>query len=389
MSELVKHTRYEVNPADAQRLARSRLVPEHIHKDPASVEYMMRIGAALGIDPTSAFQHIFVFKDKRGTLKAGMSAHLMAALARAAGHELHVSGDATEATAVLIRRTDEETLRRFQWMREEERRQKLALLEDRQRLYDLQRRQILDRVADLKELAALDEKPAEEEVAALRGQLAALHGQYDFDALRKKLDETAFDIGRMLRFKSTWTMKRAKSIEGLTDKGTWTDYGPEMLKRRSTVSVVRDGAIDVILGVRNFMANLGVMFSGSADDELAMANSIYLPEEVGAEVDASGAPLRGEVVDVTDPKTNPAYAKLLDDIRKVVAKYTDGVQLLAWVDTMLDRGDATPLQKTSLVEAVTQAVLDAGRAQENALRNGQENTLHDHLEAIRSELNTN
>src|SRR5690606_41806010 len=77
MTELVRRTTGEVDPAEAARLSKSKLMPEHIAGDAASVEYMMRFGAALGIDPMSSFQHIFVFKDGDGRLKAGMSAHLM------------------------------------------------------------------------------------------------------------------------------------------------------------------------------------------------------------------------------------------------------------------------------------------------------------------------
>lgn len=106
MSEIVRRSTGEVDPAEAARLSKSKLVPEHIANDAASAEYMMQIGAALGIAPVSAFQHIYVFPDGKGRLKAGLSAHLMGALALAAGHSLHVEGDQLRATATLIRKTD-------------------------------------------------------------------------------------------------------------------------------------------------------------------------------------------------------------------------------------------------------------------------------------------
>src|SRR5690606_41885609 len=44
----VRRTTGEVDPAEAARLSKSKLMPEHIAGDAASVEYMMRFGAALG-----------------------------------------------------------------------------------------------------------------------------------------------------------------------------------------------------------------------------------------------------------------------------------------------------------------------------------------------------
>lgn len=315
MTELVRRTTGVIDPSEAARLSKSKLVPEHLANDPASAEYMMRIGQSLGIDPVSAFQHIFVFPGKGDRLKAGMSAHLMHALAVAAGHTVHVTGDPFKATAVLVRNTTAEDLSRFQTMREEERRQKLGLLEDTDRLYKMQRQQILDRLDDLRSLAELGADVADGELIALRQQLAGLHEEYDFKDLRERISETKFDLTKLARFESVWTMKRANSIDGLTKKQVWQDYGPEMLKSRAKSGVIRDGAIDVILGIKGIMADLGITFSeDSVDDHLAASSVVYTVEELGADVNEEGVPLQGRVVDVTIPGVSKEQDKLIREI---------------------------------------------------------------------------
>lgn len=380
MTELVRRTTGEVDPAEARRLSASRLMPEHIHKDPASVEYMMRIGASLGIDPASAMQHIYVFESK-GVLKASISSHLMVALAMAAGHMVHVEGDALKATATLVRKTSQVELEGFRRMREEEQRQKTELLLSMQSLYDIQRKQLLDQIADLKDLALLDEKPSGEEVAALRKRLTELHAQYDFDGLRGQLSETKFDLAKIVRFESVWTMKRANSIEGLTNKGTWQSYGPEMLKSRAKSGVTRDGAPDVILGIKNFMSTLGVAFSGDRDDELAMANAMYTPEELGVPVDESGAPLEGRVLNVTDERENKAHGRMMDRTREMVAKL-DSEGILNWSARVAGREDASGDQKTSALQAALAAVREGGKAEDMVEHDGREATLSAHMESL-------
>lgn len=383
MTELVKRSEREVTLAEAERISRSKLVPKDIHQDPASVEYMMHIAGALGIDPASAFQHVYVFKNKKdGTLRAGLSAHLMAALAVAAGHKLHVEGTPLQATATLIRKTSQEDLHYFQAMAEEERQHKTHLLSRMQELYTFQRQQIRDQIEDLTELAKVGGEAPDEEIAALRKQLSEVRGQYDFDRLRKALVETRFDLARITRFECTWTMKRANSIDGLTNKDSWVNFGPEMLKSRCKSGVVRDGAPEVLLGIRNFMANLGVAFSGERDDELAMANALYTPEELGIRVDGNGIPLEGEVVDVTDERTNRRHAALMDSARTVVEKYNDSVQLLNWSRTQADREGIPAEDRKTLLSAVRVVADDAGRGEETIPFEGREDTLSNHLNSL-------
>lgn len=87
----------------ATELSQSRLMPEHFANDPANVQYVMEIGHSLGIDPVTALSHVHVFADNDGKLKSGLSADLMVALARNAGHIVHISGNQAKAMATLIR----------------------------------------------------------------------------------------------------------------------------------------------------------------------------------------------------------------------------------------------------------------------------------------------
>lgn len=359
MTEIVRRTTGEVDPAEAARLSKSKLMPEHIAGDAASAEYMMRFGAALGIDPMSSFQHIFVFPDGKGRLKAGMSAHLMQALAVAAGHTVHIEGNAVKATAVLVRKTSDEDLGRFQKMREEERRQKLARLEDVDRLYKMQRGQLLERIEDLRALAAFEENVSTEELAALRKRLSELHGQYDFDQLRESVSTTNFDLSKLVRFESVWSMARANQI-GLNAKSTWQNYGPEMLKSRAKSGVVRDGAIDVILGVRNILSEMGLALSEDDHDHLAVASSAYTPEELGAEVNEEGVPIQGEVVDVTGAKASKRQAQLMEWAEGIVTK-ASSERIAQWATGLPDDGNLSEKDKISRVYAVQKAALDAGR----------------------------
>lgn len=378
MTELVRRTG-EVNPAEAARLSKSKLMPEHIAGDAASVEYMMRFGAALGIDPMSSFQHIFVFKDNEGRLKAGMSAHLMQALAIAAGHTVHVEGNAVKATAVLVRKTSAEQLQRFEMMREQERRLKTARLEDMDRLYKMQRTQLLERIEDLRALDSFGEAPSGEEIATLRKHLSDLHGQYDFDELRKSISITDFDLSKLVRFESTWTMARAQQI-GLGGKGVWQKFGPEMLKNRCKSGVVRDGAIDVILGVKNILSEMGLVLSEDDTDQLAMASALYPPEELGVEVDENERPIEGEVIDVT--KGGSRKQKVVTDAAKRAVEQGTTQQLADWATRTAGDGKLSTDDKISRIYAVQSAAQEAGKGDEKVGEGDSSIPLSLHLESI-------
>ncbi len=384
MSELVRRTTGVVDPAEAARLSKSKLMPEHLANDPASAEYMMRFGASLGLEPVAAFQHIYVFPGKDGRLKAGMSAHLMHALALAAGHTIHIEANAAKATAVLVRKTSDETLQRFQWMREEERRQKLGGLEDLNRLYTMQRGQILERIEDLRALASFGEDPADGEITDLRKQLAALHAQYDFASLRDDLASTKFDLTKLVRFESVWTMGRAAQItmngNKLVSKDVWQNFGQDMLVGRTKTGVVRLGAPDVILGVKNILGEMGLVLSEDHHDNLAMASALYTPEELGAEVNRDGVPLQGEVIDVTRGGSRK-QDRLVDLARNAVSRGSAD-SLAAWADNTSADQKLTTEAKIARVSAVQEAAREAGKSEEPVVREDRQTTLAAHLEAV-------
>jgi len=345
----------EVSRQKAEELSRSKLVPEHFYKNPANMQYAMEIGHELGLKPVSALRHIHVFPNKKtGMLQSGLSAHLMVTLARKAGHDVNISGNATMATAVLVRGdATPERLKRYQLMREEERRQKLALVEDTERLYGMRRQQILDRISDLKQLESLGED-VKEEVAGVRKELASLHSSLGLDELKKKLVESSFDISKMARFESTWTAARVAQIPELANKTTWTSYRPEMLKRAASRDVVRDGAVEVIIGLREMMAEMGVEFTGGADEEIAFDTALYDPEELGVETDEDGVPVH---------KNPSVKEKKLEAARRLVAS-TDAAGVLDHAQRIV-RDDTLPFtERTSRLQAIDLACEEAGILQE-------------------------
>jgi hypothetical protein len=72
-------------------------------------------------------------------------------------------------------------------------------------------------------------------------------------------------------YTATWTMPRAKTA-GLLSNPSWQKYPAAMLRSRAITEVCRMGASDALLGFT------------------------YTPEELGADVDASGSPVGGHIV---------------------------------------------------------------------------------------------
>ncbi len=68
-------------------------------------------------------------------------------------------------------------------------------------------------------------------------------------------------------YSAEWTLDKAKAA-GLTGKGVWKNYPAAMLRSRAITEVARMGASEALLGL------------------------IYTPEELGADVDQTGAPVR-------------------------------------------------------------------------------------------------
>lgn len=87
----------------AQVLAGASLLPKAYQKQPANVFLAIEYGSALGIPPMDAITSIHVV-DGKPTL----SADLIAALVRRAGHKLRVTSNDERAEAVIIRADDPE-----------------------------------------------------------------------------------------------------------------------------------------------------------------------------------------------------------------------------------------------------------------------------------------
>lgn len=83
-------------------------------------------------------------------------------------------------------------------------------------------------------------------------------------------------------FTATWTMDRARAAQ-LVGKDVWKKYPAAMLRSRAITEVARMAASDALLGV------------------------IYTPEELGADVDATGTPTRhAHITDVTPARVTSA-----------------------------------------------------------------------------------
>lgn len=102
----------------------------------------------------------------------------------------------------------------------------------------------------------------------------------------ERLDDPGFE------FRAEWTVARAKQA-GLTGKGPWKAYPAAMLKARAISEVARDACQDVFLG------------------------PVYVPEELGAEVDQDGTP------DQTEQPAQTGVQVVADNTVAAQAEQTD------------------------------------------------------------------
>jgi hypothetical protein len=123
-------------------------------------------------------------------------------------------------------------------------------------------------------------------------------------------------------FRSEWTLERARKAE-LTGKGTWKKYPAAMLKARAISECARDACEEALLGMH------------------------YTPEELGAEVDAEGEPIRATVEDMrpADPDwaSKPATAHERATGHPEPAEWSDE-EWTAAVDAAAAQGDVEALQ---------------------------------------------
>lgn len=86
----------------ARKLSASDLLPDHYKGKPQNVLWAVEYGRALGVDPIVAINQIHSIKGKQS-----VSAQLMGALVRKAGHKLRVTWDGATARATVIRADDD------------------------------------------------------------------------------------------------------------------------------------------------------------------------------------------------------------------------------------------------------------------------------------------
>ena len=94
----------------AAALADASLLPKQYQRQPANVLVAIEYGDALGIKPMVAMNEINIIN---GT--PSLSASLMQALARQAGHKVRVTGDTTSATCEIVRADDPDFTHRAVW----------------------------------------------------------------------------------------------------------------------------------------------------------------------------------------------------------------------------------------------------------------------------------
>lgn len=115
MNELVKHQQPQGTLTErmnyARALATAELLPPAYRNNPGNVLLAVEYGNALNIPPMTAIQGVHVIQGK-----PTLSADLMAALVRRAGHKLRVQvDDAPEAVAQLIRADDPDFTYECRW----------------------------------------------------------------------------------------------------------------------------------------------------------------------------------------------------------------------------------------------------------------------------------
>lgn len=182
----------------ARELSQSGLLPSAYRGRPANVLVAIETGHMLGIAPMAAVQNIHVIEGR-----PTMSAALLSALVRRAGHRVRVTGGDEHAVAEVVRADDPE-----------------------------------------------------------------------------------------FTYRSEWTLERARNAN-LLKKDTWEKYPAAMLKARATSEVCRDACSDVFLG------------------------PVYVPEELGAQVDADGEPVVIDQQPADGEQTDPAEQARKDAAARV------------------------------------------------------------------------
>ncbi|MBS5899630.1 MAG: hypothetical protein KIC38_03770 [Actinomycetaceae bacterium] len=102
---------------NAECLADANLLPPAYRKNPANILLAIQTGAPLGFTAMQSISGIHIISGK-----PTMSADMMAAAVRRAGHKLRIEADDTQATAILIRSDDPDFEFKSVWTMERARR---------------------------------------------------------------------------------------------------------------------------------------------------------------------------------------------------------------------------------------------------------------------------
>jgi hypothetical protein len=104
----------------AKALATAGTLPKAYREKPGDVLLAMAYGEALGLHVTNVFTSVHIIDGR-----PSMSAELMQALIRRAGHRIRIKGDARQATCVIVRRDDPDYAYSVTWTLDDARQAKL------------------------------------------------------------------------------------------------------------------------------------------------------------------------------------------------------------------------------------------------------------------------
>jgi hypothetical protein len=118
-----------------------------------------------------------------------------------------------------------------------------------------------------------------------------------------------------------------------------------------------------------------------------VAGVIYPPEELGAEVDEDGVPIKGRVVNVTAPGVSKEQDRLVAAGRKLIdGKSADEISKA--IEQSLRNPKVDKDTKISRLDAVLKAVNEAGRGKEEVSQDDGSCELSAYLERMIQELNS-
>lgn len=217
----------------AEALAQSTIVPPYFRGSIPNMMFAIELGNVYGLQAATVLQNIHVFEttDKQGraVVRAGISASLMATLARRAGHIVSVSATPSKATATLVRGDS-----------------------------------IIGKM--------LKGTVSPEELAHYSNILSTLK---DMEIDAKKLGISD----------AIWNEDKAVTA-GLFGKGNWKTYPHAMFAARAKTDVIRLGCDEVLIQLADRAHNLGEF--RTPDGRTIDVSYTHMADELGASIDDDG-----------------------------------------------------------------------------------------------------